>query len=157
MTPPEEHVPVLPNCRTSRLTGLRVAQERATLLGSETGIDHSYRWDRDESRYVVYPIPFTAPAAPWDDERNYPPQVRPDWKRSPTQFMRIADFLPAAAGLAGRQWLSSNESHPSPAQFVRDLQAALDIQYGMGHFWASRHGSRISVQCRYPVQTTTSQ
>ena len=151
----DEHFTVMPGDRTSRFRQQDAAAARARDLCRETGIEHDHVWDRDGSRYVVRAVAFAAPVEPWDDETNYPERRHPDWTRSPTRFVPLADFLTEAAGLAGRQWLGSHETHPAPAQFVRDLQAAFDLQYGRGHFWVSRHGHRVSVQCRYPVSTTS--
>lgn len=147
---PIEHLDVVPDDRTSRSEQMRAAPMRAEQLSLETGLEHGYRWHAADSRYVISPLPFVAPDKPWD-ETNYPPRRRTDWDRMPSKRATLDELLLAVASLSGRQWMSATDHPTDPAGFVRDLQAALDLQYGRGHFWASRHGHRISVQCRYPV------
>jgi len=154
--PADEYIPVVQDCRVSRGDARLAASDRVRALGLETGFEHGSRWDAANSRFVIYPLPFSPPAEPWDDEKNYPERRHPDWKRTPSKRATLDELLIAVAGLSGRQWISATDYPTDPAGFVRNLQAALDLQYGRGHFWASRHGHRISVQCRYPVSLPSS-
>lgn len=147
---PIEHLDVVQNDVTSYFEQMRAAPVRAEQLSLETGIEHASRWHKADSRYVISPLPFIAPDKPWD-ETNRPERRRTDWDRMPSKQATLDELIIAVASLSGRQWMSATDYPKDPATFVRDLQAALDLQYGRGHFWASRHGHRISVQCRYPV------
>lgn len=147
-----EDVPVPdPTNTRERSEASRRASERARELDRETGFDHQTRWDKEGSRYVIHRLAFEPPAEPWT-ETNRPPHRPPDWKLTPSVFVKLDELLIAAGSLKGYQYVGSHEFAPNPAQFVADLQVALDHQYGRGHFWATRHGHRISIQCRYPVE-----
>lgn len=142
-----------PDDRTHRSTQRNAADARARLLSIETDVDHRMRWDNANRRYVVEEVPFVAPTRAWDEE-FYPDRRSPNQEKSPTRFVKLDELVTQSANLSSFQWLSSTERPQNPAQYRADLQAALDIQYGRGHFWAYRHGSRISVQCRYPLKRT---
>ena len=144
----DEHFPV--NNPELRSVMRKAAEHRAQELTSKTGYDHDFRWDLVNAGYIVFEKPMEVPTKQWTWE--YAPRRRsPDYDKFPTRFVPFDDLLIEASKLGMLQWVSAKNVPPNPNQFRDDLQTALDDQYGRGHFWAYRHGSWISIQCRFPL------
>jgi hypothetical protein len=127
------------------------AMAREIELNQQGEADWMTKWDKVESRYIVMPRPFEPPKEPWGDF-NKPVHRRPNLDKRPSQFVPLDSLLIRAETLGIFQWAIANERPANAKQVRDDLQAALDAQYGRGHFFAYRHGNAISVQCRYPVE-----
>ncbi|USN13866.1 hypothetical protein KABACHOK_00290 [Brevundimonas phage vB_BpoS-Kabachok] len=130
------------------------ALERLKALEDASGLEQRLRWSTSLQTYWIEAVPFKAPERPWNMTDNRPPDRRPNWDKKPSQFADFDRMLLDAAPLAPMQWLICNDT-PRDGRHINDirtdLQAALDAQYGRGHFWAYNHGHRISIQCRYPI------
>jgi hypothetical protein len=142
-----------PEQTKARSNASRAASAREIELNQQGEGEWTMRWDKDQSRYCVYVRPFEAPKEPWS-ETNAPIRRRPNLEKRPSQFVPLDTLLIAARDLGIFQWAIAQDrpKEKDAPQIVTDLQAALDKQYGRGHFYAHRHGNSISVQCRYPVE-----
>jgi len=136
--------------RNARGLASQAAESRALELNQQGSADWRVRWVLNESRYCVEPRPFEPPSKVWS-ETNSPIFRRTNLEKYPTKFVPLDTLLVAARDLGIFQWLVADERPANAAGFIVDLQAALDLQYGRGRFYAHRHGNRVSVQCRYPI------
>ena len=142
--------PVPKDDKPARYEAGKASDALAMHLSKTTGLDHVARWDRNLWGYVVFRKPLVVPDAPWSED-NQPERRTTDWTAMPSQVAPLDRLLVEAVRLKPSQWLYTNELAKDVVRFVADLQAALDMQYGRGRYWANRHGARVYVQCRFPA------
>lgn len=133
-----------------RLEAMRAARVEALRLTRETGFDHNHKWDNELQRYDVLKAPIDVPTDPWDMKDNRPKRLDPIGKPV-ARFVPLSDLVVEAGSIPHTHWLTGREHATDGNAYRKTLQAALDAQYGAGHFWAYNHGSRIAIQCRYPL------